>query len=284
MRNPNQNDNFEQFNAPVPATADLAKQQIINHEYNSAYEPLSKAEYADAQWNDLSKGVDNASLPENQKEPLSVAEYEKAQQEELNKNIDTFGTENNDAMKTAEDFVILRKEMNKLIEELLDAIAKARKQGEKLKKNRSTVTLFPIIGSLFGVAKSRKLKKLLKEVEVKQEALSSKQVEIKQKIEIDGISPSFNHNAMIASGIFGTGSIALDNPGIGVAGTIFDLIGTLRAFKSHEKLIRLDVKLEDFEKSLVKNLEQNTESIVRLETFRDQYREGAIENLKGLAA
>jgi hypothetical protein len=286
MRNTNQPDNLEDFKTPAPAMEDLAKKQIQNHEYESAYGPLSKAEMADAQWNDLSKGIENASLPEDRdrKEPLSPEEYEQAQQEELNKNVDAYGVEADKTMEVAEDYTVIRKDINKLIEELLDAIEKARKQTDKVKKNRATTTIFPVIGSIFGIAKTRKLKKLLNEVKEKQDALKDKEEELKTRIDIDGLSPAFNHDAMIASGIFGTAGIVTGNIGMGLAGGVFDVIGTLRAFESHEQLIRLDIKLEDFEAGLKKALENNTESIIRLETYRGHYRDGVIENLQARAA
>lgn len=286
MRNTNHPDNLEDFKVPAPAMEDVAAKHIKNHEYDAAYENLSKAEFADAHWDRLNKGIDTASLPENrnEKEPLSPEEYEQAQQEELNKNVDAYGVEADKTMEVAEEYTVIRKDINKLIEELLDAIEKARKQTNKVKENRATTTIFPIIGSIFGIAKTRKLKKLLNEVKEKQEALKDREDELKQRIEIDGLSPALNHNAMIASGIFGTAGILSGSLGMGIAGGVFDVIGTLRAFESHEQLIRLDIKLEDFEAGLKQALENNTESIVRLETYRGHYRDGVIENLQARAA
>lgn len=286
--------NLEQFEAaPVPATAELSRIRIKNQEFESSYEPLSKAEYADAQWNDLSKGIDNASLPEdpNRKTSLSPDEYEEAQYEYLNKEVDQYGQENSTEMEINNESIVLLEEVNRLIEELLAEIGKAREQMEKLKGNRATQTLFPIIGAISGFFKGRKFKKMMAKVNEVQTKLQDKSEELKQRVEMDNISPDLSNKMMLASGVADVGALfsavgSLSNCALvfGGASGLLDLYGTEKAFESHEQLIRADIKLEDVEKQLQGVQKTNLESIENLRSRRDYYREGAIENIKGLAA
>ncbi|MFC1599799.1 hypothetical protein ACFL3T_02105 [Patescibacteria group bacterium] len=293
MRNANQPDNLEQVQAPTPAMDNVAMQHIKNHEYESAYAPLSRAEYADTQWNNLSKGIDNASLPEdpNRKEPLSPEEYEAAQKEQIKEDADNFGAEASPEMEMNNESIVLIEEVNVLIEKLLEEVAAAREQIGKLKENASTTTLFPIIGGISKIFKQRKYKKIMARVKEAQAKLQDKTGELQQRIEIDNLSPDLSNKSMTTSGIADIGELAsavgsLSNCAMifgGVSG-LFDIIGTDNAFKNHEKLIRTDVKLEDIEGQLQNAQVGNTESLAKLKVRRDYYRDGVIENAQRLAA
>lgn len=292
-RNPNQPDNLEQIQAPTPAMDDLAKKQIQNQEYESAYGTLSKAEMADAQWNDLSKGVDTASLPENAnyKEALSPEEYEAAQREQIYADADNYGAEASDEMKINNEQIVLLEDVNGAIAELLKEIEAARKQMEKLKGNQMDKANFPIWGAVAGIFHNRKFKKIMERMKAAQANLDDKSEVLKQRIETDNLSPDLSNKMIASAGLADTGAIfasigSLKNAtaAFGFASEIFEILGTSKAFNTHEKLIRADIKLEDAEKQLQNVQTTNQESIEKLRARREYYRDGVIENAQKLVA
>jgi hypothetical protein len=277
----------EQIQSPFPASAEVIREQIKRGEYGSAYEYSKKTDLSDKEWENLSKNIDTYALPENKakKLPLNPKEFEDAQKENLYKQIDEYGVEHNPTMRFVNRTENAVSESQQIINELLELIQKAKDQaGNSRESHKWGVTVFPVIGSIYGLIKSKRFKTNLKKIENLYGKLNNGQLYLPPTLKADSVSPALGQGKQL-TGI--TGSIAggiLLGPLGALPGAITALYGKFQSFNSFENTGKTYEDLERLENELIdlQNQTRNTENTCS--DAHAEYCEGAAENLRNLSA
>lgn len=284
---PENKENSEQFKSPVPASAEALREQIQRGEYGGAYEYCQKTNFSDKQYEEFSKNVDMAALPEQKTEkmPLSPAEFEAAEKENLYKQVDEFGVEHNPAMRFVNRSEETINESQKLIDELLTLIEKAKDQADDSREShRFGVTAFPVLGSIYGLIKSKRFKSNLEKIEKLTAKINNGELNFPPSLKADSVSPALGQGKQL-TGVTGAlaGGIFLGPLGA-LPGAITALYGKFQSFNSFEKTGKTYEDLEKLENELIEMKNQGSQAINACDDAQSEYREGAIENLRGLRA
>ncbi len=280
-------ENPEKIQAPTPASADALKGQIQRGEFGSAYEYCQKTNFSDAQYEDFSKNVDMAALPDQKakKMPLNPAEFEEAEKNNLYKQVDEYGVEHNPTMRFVNRAEEAISESQELIDELLKLVQTAKEQAENSREShRFGVTLFPFIGSIYGLIKSSRFKTNLKKIEKLAEKINNGELNLPPTLKADVISPALGQGkqaggitASVVGGIF-------FGPLGAIPGALTAIYGKLQSFNSFEKTGKTYEDLEKLENQLIDMKNQGGQVLNDCSDSQAEYREVAVENLRSLSA
>lgn len=280
-------ENPELIQSPAPASADVVRDQVQRGEFTNAYQYCQKINLPETEWEDLSKNVDNAALPENNnpKQPLTPEEFEALEKEDLYKQIDEFGTEHNPEMRFVNRSEEAVSESQELIDELLELIQKAKNQiGDSRGAHQWSVTAFPVIGSIYGLIKSRRFKTNLQKIEKLHGLVNNGQLNLPPTLKADVISPAKGQGKQIGGTAAAIGGGLLLGPLGTLPGLITTLYGKFQSFESFEKSGKRYEDLVKLENELIDLKNQNSDAENICSEAQTEYREGAIENLKSLSA
>ena len=316
MQNADQrNESAEQFNAPTPASADLVRQDLDKGNLTAAERAYldNQGIYTDAELQEIDKSADN-QLRNNSPEDLPEGPLNEEQAESAMKAADDNALNNYQAEHKPGAAEILRSQEifnknNEILSELEASIGKIESQGTqgKVGKLVSFIPYLPaqIVGDIFALMKSRKMKKKLAELqdnlgELQQIDGRLKLIAQDKPLDPDKISPGGGHimglvgtgsgitgvHMMLGAGAFAKATLAstaaASPVGLGLvaAGGVLGLVSFVKKIMSWRNISKTKESLQEFKKAISDARTQNGVQKGNIDTYIEASQEGARENIQ----
>lgn len=281
--------NLEQQIVKVPVTnANEITGMVENGRYDAAYSTMKSPEAKrmdDEGWtkvegaaDDTIKGISKEKLPEG---PLSESDAENGVKSAEDAHLNEFGNEQNPEFNSTYKAYQETLKTDLLLDDLKKAIIEAKEQATKSNIAKPAGIVAPVIGSIWGIFKGKRLKERLSRIEGLYSQLQN-QPHIDSRLQHDKISPNKGHWSGLTAGSLSIAGYVM--PPLWIGAGVAGIISVFRSIKGYDETKQTEEALDNLDSQVKLASKQNSDLKHKLEVHMESYRTGARENIAGMTS